>query len=59
MCGITGAINFKNIKKQDIDYVEKFNKSISHRGPDASGVWSDANIVFGHTRLSIIDLSES
>lgn len=59
MCGITGAINFKNIKQKDKQFVEKFNKSISHRGPDASGIWSDENIVFGHTRLSIIDLSDS
>ena len=59
MCGITGAISFKNIKQKDKLFVEGFNDSISHRGPDASGIWSDKNIVFGHTRLSIIDLAES
>lgn len=59
MCGITGAINFKNIKENDKEYIVKFNDSISHRGPDASGVWSDENVVFGHVRLSIIDLSSS
>ncbi len=59
MCGITGAINFNKIKNKDIEYMNKFNDSISHRGPDASGVWSDENVVFGHTRLSIIDLSTS
>ncbi|WP_323665206.1 asparagine synthase (glutamine-hydrolyzing) [Aliarcobacter butzleri] len=57
MCGITGAINFKNIKENDKEYIAKFNSSISHRGPDASGMWSDEKVVFGHVRLSIIDLS--
>ena len=58
MCGITGAISFNNITNKNKEYIEKFNDSVSHRGPDASGIWSDANIVFGHMRLSIIDLSE-
>ena len=32
-----------------------------HRGPDAGGIWAsdDANVVFGHRRLSIVDLSEN
>jgi len=59
MCGITGAISFQNIRDRDKDYIDKFNNSISHRGPDASGIWSDESVVFGHTRLSIIDLNES
>ncbi len=58
MCGITGAISFKNIKEKDKKYIEKFNRAISHRGPDASGFFSDENVVLGHTRLSIIDLSQ-
>ncbi|WP_152056781.1 asparagine synthase (glutamine-hydrolyzing) [Aliarcobacter butzleri] len=59
MCGITGAINFKNIKEKDKEYINKFNSAISHRGPDATALWSDENVVFGHVRLSIIDLSTS
>ena len=33
--------------------------TLGHRGPDASATWveSDAGVAFGHTRLSIIDLS--
>ncbi|MDE6218831.1 MAG: asparagine synthase (glutamine-hydrolyzing), partial [Lachnospiraceae bacterium] len=32
-----------------------------HRGPDAGDVWAseDANVVLGHRRLSIVDLSEN
>jgi asparagine synthase (glutamine-hydrolysing) len=34
---------------------------LQHRGPDATGEWHDAatRITIGHTRLSIIDLSDS
>ncbi|HYB05784.1 MAG TPA: asparagine synthase (glutamine-hydrolyzing), partial [Methyloceanibacter sp.] len=33
--------------------------TLSHRGPDAHGLWTDAEagVVLGHTRLSIVDLS--
>ena len=36
------------------------NLTLKHRGPDASGIWISKmkNIGLGHTRLSIIDLSE-
>lgn len=30
---------------------------LSHRGPDAQGVWTDSRVALGHTRLSILDLS--
>tara|TARA_B100001564_G_scaffold357533_1_gene373986 strand:+ start:364 stop:2031 length:1668 start_codon:yes stop_codon:yes gene_type:complete len=55
MCGLAGYI-FKektNIRKK------KILKSLSHRGPDANGVYSlyDKIYLF-HTRLSIIDLSK-
>ena len=57
MCGITGfysktSSNFNNI-------ILKMNSAIAHRGPDSSNIWQDKNsgIVFGHQRLSILDLS--
>ena len=36
------------------------NLTLKHRGPDASQIWisSTKNIGFGHTRLSIIDLTK-
>jgi len=30
---------------------------IAHRGPDAHGIYQNEDIIFGHRRLSIIDLS--
>ncbi len=41
--------------------MEKFHRalrSMQHRGPDDSGIYSDNFIVLGHNRLSIIDLSK-
>ncbi len=36
------------------------NNILKHRGPDASGIWISKNrsVGFGHTRLSILDLSK-
>ena len=56
MCGLLGTIGFKDDKKLNI-------KSIVHRGPDAIGKWESKQgefpIFLGHTRLSILDLSEA
>jgi asparagine synthase (glutamine-hydrolysing) len=58
MCGICGLIHFDQISKNDEKLVGKLNDALAHRGPDAGVLYSDENIVFGHRRLSIIDLSE-
>ncbi|MDE7477789.1 MAG: asparagine synthase (glutamine-hydrolyzing) [Lachnospiraceae bacterium] len=57
MCGIAGFCNHPVNWKENI---EKMNNRMYHRGPDAGGIWSsdDANVVLGHRRLSIVDLSE-
>ena len=57
MCGINGIIS-KNINDVDIENIRKMNSILHHRGPDASDLWSNDRIVFGHTRLSIIDIDE-
>lgn len=56
MCGIAG---FCNLKGDWQDNIKRMNTRMSHRGPDASGVWAseEADVVFGHQRLSIVDLS--
>ncbi|MDA7604999.1 asparagine synthase (glutamine-hydrolyzing) [Candidatus Pelagibacter sp.] len=57
MCGICGFFSKSSLTFNDA--IVKMNSAISHRGPDANGVWQDLNsgIVLGHQRLSIIDLS--
>ena len=41
--------------------VKHIAEVLAHRGPDASGLWTNpsAGVAFGHRRLSILDLSES
>ena len=57
MCGICGKVNF--FKTPDPDTVSKMCDRIRHRGPDFGRVMKiDETAVFGHRRLSIIDLSE-
>lgn len=58
MCGILGILN------DSCDDLETITRTLiqvlHHRGPDHSGVWIDqaAGVALGHTRLSILDLSE-
>ena len=61
MCGINGVFNYFNKSKNIEQIVEKINKIQFSRGPDDNGIWqSNCNkICFGHTRLSIIDLTKN
>lgn len=58
MCGIAGFCNRQKSWQRDIEIMKD---QMTHRGPDAGGTWaSDAcNVVLGHRRLSILDLSVS
>lgn len=56
MCGITGIISKNVIEKNTI---ESMTDTIIHRGPDGFGYHYGENFVFGHRRLSIVDLSEA
>lgn len=58
MCGIAGFCNWKKDWEKNI---RKMNDRMRHRGPDASGIWisDEKDVVFGHQRLSIVDLSET
>jgi len=55
MCGILGQINFKKLSVNKNKFKEALNLQI-HRGPDDSGVYIGKKFIFGHRRLSIIDL---
>lgn len=58
MCGIAGFCSNPSNWRENI---EKMNRRMYHRGPDAGDIWAseDANVVLGHRRLSIVDLSEN
>ena len=58
MCGILGLWSFQK-KRYSTHHFERFVNSLSHRGPDGSGVHEDQNacLKLGHTRLAILDLS--
>ena len=54
MCGISGYIG-----DFPTDLISHMNRSISHRGPDHSGVERFDFGAVGHVRLSIIDLTSA
>ena len=56
MCGITGFVASSGAGR---DQLEAMVATLSHRGPDDSGVWIDdaSGVALGHRRLAIVDLS--
>ena len=61
MCGIAGFLELtRRPGTQELEAVaHAMAATLAHRGPDARGVFvdADAGLGFGHTRLSIVDLS--
>lgn len=57
MCGLVGYVDLINTPDQAV--CEKALKSITHRGPDNQSYTLENGVFLGHTRLSIIDLSDS
>lgn len=60
MCGIAGIIDFDKTRQSAQEAaLRRMTSCISHRGPNATGLFIEKNIALGHRRLSIIDLSSS
>ncbi|MGE3260736.1 MAG: asparagine synthase (glutamine-hydrolyzing) [Bacteriovoracia bacterium] len=58
MCGITGFIAPGLSLETRTAAIEGMTASLTHRGPDAAGIWVGENgLALGHRRLSILDLS--
>ena len=53
MCGVCGIAG----RNLDRTLVEKMCAILAHRGSDGSGIYQSDNVLLGHTRLSIIDLT--
>ena len=56
MCGIAGLVDWAG-SADARSAVERMVACQSHRGPDADGILARDNVVLGHRRLSIIDLT--
>jgi len=58
MCGLTGILD---LDRSSVDtlraHVLRMADRLSHRGPDAGGIWAEGGVALGHRRLSILDLS--
>ncbi|MDW7738774.1 MAG: N-acetylglutaminylglutamine amidotransferase [Bacillota bacterium] len=57
MCGICGTISREG-RESNEDELRSMLPALSERGPDHRGVNLGRNFAFGHSRLSIIDLTE-
>jgi asparagine synthase (glutamine-hydrolysing) len=63
MCGIAGAIALKstigNLSDPLDRIVERMSQQLTHRGPDASGLWKSPSgrVALAHRRLAVIDLT--
>ncbi len=60
MCGIAGIIQ-SNPSAYNKEHLQRMTDALAHRGPDGEGHWQNesGNILLGHRRLAIIDLSEA
>ena len=60
MCGFAGFFSTAGYSSERlVDHVGRMVAPLAHRGPDDSGVWSnaEAGIALGFRRLAVIDLS--
>ena len=55
MCSICGEINFKG-GVPNYDTIEEMNNKMKHRGPNETGFYEGKHCVFGHNRLSVMDV---
>src|SRR5215217_1428084 len=60
MCRIAGIVSKNGDKAQALRRVKAMCDALQQGGPDDEGIFTDDNgVVFGHRRLSIIDLSQN
>jgi asparagine synthase (glutamine-hydrolysing) len=56
MCGIVGWVAFSRDLSPERDILEAMTETMSCRGPDEAGVWTDRRAAIGHRRLAVIDI---
>jgi len=57
MCGISGELRFDGTPPDPV-VMGRMLRYLARRGPDHEGTWADGPLLFGHRRLSVIDLSD-
>ncbi len=55
MCGIVCAFDLKESSGKLRSQILEMSKSIRHRGPDWSGIYSNEKAILAHERLAIVD----
>lgn len=55
MCGIAGWLGFDRDMRTENAVLDAMTATMSCRGPDDRGTWSDVHIGLGHHRLAIVD----
>ncbi len=55
MCGIVGAFDIKKNTEPFRNQILKMSKTLRHRGPDWSGIYSGEKAILAHERLAIVD----
>ncbi|MCU0599693.1 MAG: asparagine synthase (glutamine-hydrolyzing), partial [Desulfobacterales bacterium] len=58
MCGFAGILNISSKDVVSEDLILRMTSILKHRGPDETGVYFDKYIHLGHSRLSIIGLTD-
>jgi asparagine synthase (glutamine-hydrolysing) len=56
MCGIVGWVSFDRDLATEQPTLAAMTRTMSQRGPDAAGTWTDSHAALGHHRLAVIDL---
>ena len=56
MCGILGQVSENPI---NCELFQNNLLKLQHRGPDDFGIYTDSNIALGHTRLTILDVTNN
>jgi len=59
MCGIAGVVALNEKGRSALPGIQEALACLKKRGPDADGIYTHGNVAMAHTRLSIIDTSDS
>lgn len=55
MCGISGWVDWELDLTGELKTIQNMNLRLSHRGPDADGIWRSASVALAHRRLVVVD----